>query len=86
MNTKINYQMWHPIENAPNDLDQIILYCGEFTCIGRWNEYYKEWEDDQGIGKLRIQPSHWMPIPEPPKEKLDEDYYKIATARIETAK
>ena len=74
--------MWQSIENAPKDLDQIILYCGDFTCMGRWSEDYEEWEDDEGMGKLRIQPSHWMPLPEPPEEKLDEDYYEIAKARV----
>jgi len=67
---KTNQPMWQSIENAPKNLNQIILYCGEFICMGRWSEYYKEWEDDAGMGKLRIQPSHWMPIPEPPSRPI----------------
>ena len=64
---------WQPIETAPKDFNQLILYCGEFICMGRWSEYYKEWEDDCGIERLRIQPSHWMLLPEPPKQEKNDE-------------
>ena len=64
---------WQPIETAPKGDNQLILYCGEFICVGRWSDYYKEWEDDLGIGGLRKQPSHWMPLPNPPKTGDIED-------------
>ena len=39
--------------------------------MGRWSDYYKEWEDDLGIGGLRKQPSHWMSLPNPPNNKTN---------------
>lgn len=45
--------------------------------IGRWDWYYAEggdgyhpgataWVDDEGI-QQSVEPTHWMPLPEPPK-------------------
>ena len=57
---------WEPIETAPKDGDEILLYS-----MGDIGVCY--WRDDQvmtgwtwGLKQPFNLPSHWMPLPEPP--------------------
>lgn len=71
---------WMPIETAPKDGRMVLLgFAGEsqIVCVGQWVEmsvnadYYDMlpcwvgwvW----GSPSALIDPSHWMPLPEPPK-------------------
>ena len=59
---------WKTIDSAPRD--QIILahnpkWVGA-PCIMEWDEIYQNWfVHDYGDG-VTPQPTHWMPLPEPP--------------------
>lgn len=64
---------WKPIETAPKDGAFILAYWDEATYphdienryeIVRWIN--GEWrnENDEDL----IKPTHWMPLPDPPKE------------------
>lgn len=63
---------WQPIETAPKDEHtDILLYGilvhtgGAYMDIGRWTNYqggFWSWSADDS------EPTHWMPLPEPPKE------------------
>ncbi len=64
---------WQPIETAPKDGTDILLaahWRGErwLQGIGRWrDERYQE--NTPGWGwTWYASPSHWMPLPNPPKE------------------
>jgi hypothetical protein len=59
---------WQPIETAPKD-GRLILAAHDETYQGgvvviSWRHEYNAWADyDCDFWK----PSHWMPLPEPPK-------------------
>lgn len=53
---------WRPIETAPKDGTVIDLWVPEF---GRLTNEWFDPEDDSWT--FPGQPTHWMPIPEPPK-------------------
>jgi len=67
---------WRPIETAPKDATKILLYYRDrilgqhLMGIGHWqlgpvDETYpcRNW-----IWNYVCPPSHWMPLPEPPKD------------------
>lgn len=62
---------WQPIETAPKDGTEILLYVGIMKhdyAVAHWNERY--WQ--MGVHQDRFysefgQPTHWMPLPEAPK-------------------
>jgi hypothetical protein len=64
---------WQPIETAPKDGTPVLLF-GKFTSlsgaeggyIGQWFQGYS----DRGwwvVSALPFFPTHWMPLPEPPR-------------------
>lgn len=63
---------WQPIKTAPKR-EAVIIYADGIVGEGDW-KYYGEDEDqgwwwanlDDEYGQ-RIYPTHWMPLPEPPK-------------------
>lgn len=72
---------WQPIETAPKDGTRIMLFCsGKYGAVfGHWNkdQYSKKprpyWTNDKeqlwGVYDTRAnQPTHWKPLPKPPKE------------------
>ena len=68
---------WQPIDTAPKDID-ILLHCPAIGAVrGRWSDekFARNprpfWTHDRaqlfGIRLARNdQPTHWMPLPEPP--------------------
>jgi hypothetical protein len=69
LNTRAHRPGWMPIETAPKDETRVRLLCpdGEDTgyfCAYPWNDSIPgEWSTDKGYGE----PSHWQPLPKPPK-------------------
>lgn len=70
---------WRPIETAPKDGAAVLLYYGddyyvmEGKCFpvkssfqGRASSY--KWVSAVDMGDL--EPTHWMPLPNPPEERL----------------
>jgi hypothetical protein len=64
---------WQPIETAPKDGTPIWLFYPEAheqdrQAVGWWVNDFREprWMDHADAHDF-IQPSHWMPLPEPPK-------------------
>jgi hypothetical protein len=63
---------WQPIETVMGG-DRVLLCLGGLdVCIGTRDPYTSKWSDD-GIEPMPfiIQPTHWMPLPEPPDEKAE---------------
>lgn len=69
---------WQPIETAPKDEKILLARAGQWVDIGEWEDdrhakkprpYWtanREW----WAGKMAMreqQPTHWMPLPPPPK-------------------
>lgn len=62
---------WQPIETAPFDVT-ILAYCriyGRSVRIKKRieNTNYGEWDDPITGDWGGLPPTHWMPLPEPPK-------------------
>lgn len=66
---------WQPIETAPKDTS--VLVVGEYGYV--WVAKYEyvgpragtRWETF-GLGRLPFEPTHWMPLPKPPKKAKGE--------------
>jgi len=64
---------WQPIETAPRDGTYIILarLDGDYVevCGGDWNLYPKEGQEGlHGFEAWMSNATHWMPIPDFPKD------------------
>ena len=68
---------WRPIETAPKDGTNILLREGSDVSQGGWltgmaqgteDEHYAGWWSVNCFDN----PTHWMPLPQPPKEADDE--------------
>ena len=75
---------WQPIETAPKDGTVVLAFTASEGRRAMWPAYYKEDSGDwtQVSGPF-IQPTHWMPMPEPPPvlpEVADEAWLPIDTA------
>jgi hypothetical protein len=68
---------WQPIETAPKDATAVLLWPDIPVCIYRGNApaeivlgYYlpvdREWYNPER--QHTFDPTHWMPLPEPPQE------------------
>ena len=58
---------WQPIETAPKDGTRILAWHWHWS---KQEEVIARWSDDQwqnAWSELTIHPTHWMPLPEPPK-------------------
>jgi hypothetical protein len=71
---------WQPIETAPKDGTEILIWDGTWvhTTVRVFNDWLGSsggvpFFDDDGSdreyapGHLYLAPTHWMPLPEPPK-------------------
>lgn len=74
---------WQPIETAPKDETEILVYGEETRTIAGWGMIYspygdarrKGWRceatpDIEGHASDGIEPTHWMPLPAPPREPV----------------
>lgn len=60
---------WQPIETAPRNGKEILCLCANGDCHVVYGHYYNgglshEWA--QFAGDKSFNPTHWMPLPEPP--------------------
>ena len=57
-------RIWEAISTAPRDGARIVVYDGKTVLMARWSEKFNDWINLSGV--WAIQPTHWMPLPEPP--------------------
>lgn len=62
---------WKPIETAPKDGTEIVALVSGVPYIVSWTTHGKQhaepwWRDREGYGLT--EPTHWMPLPDPPGE------------------
>lgn len=60
---------WQRIETAPKDGVDILICSCEGVQIAWWCENYSEFLDGHEIAWA--EPTHWMPLPEPPAQQAE---------------
>lgn len=68
----MNMTGWQPIETAPKDReDGILIFCPTFY-QGKGGYLQGVWLKDHWASPMsylrKLQPSHWMPLPDPPEK------------------
>jgi hypothetical protein len=64
---------WQPIETAPKDGTHVVLLvpgCRSVAVVGHWFDFGQVVHGVTGFWEAsatQIAPTHWMPLPEPPK-------------------
>jgi hypothetical protein len=60
---------WQPIETVPKDGDYILVWNSYGVTMVYWDSEWESWIIDSNcpIGLKGTEPTHWMPLPEPPK-------------------
>lgn len=70
--TKVGDKWTPTAERLPEDGEIVLVYAkDEEHVVARWHKKWKEWENwnSQESHILRFEEvTHWMPLPEPPKE------------------
>jgi hypothetical protein len=64
---------WQPIHTAPKNAEPILLSDGSGVSVGCWSGRWvavandrPAWEHDgEGFVSLDLDPTHWMPLPDP---------------------
>ena len=63
--------VWMPIDTAPKDGSAVLVWDGYNQTTAIWCAEFTGWElavpSDGYIDSNCISPTHWMPLPEPPK-------------------
>jgi hypothetical protein len=59
---------WQPIDTAPKDYTYILLWNGNWHWIGMWDGNASKWEIDGDQYEEDLKPTHWVPLPAPPKK------------------
>lgn len=62
---------WQPIETAPQDGRRVLLWAKQWEAPNTGQFYGEHWKIDGQLGPFAYPPTHWMPLPTPPKETLE---------------
>lgn len=62
----MNTDQWQPIETAPKDKSDVLLYDGDEITIG-YHSTFGGWMDKTDPeDRWDFRPTHWMPLPSLP--------------------
>ena len=60
---------WQPIETAPKNGRILISRVGHpWVFAAEWSERHRHWATGPSLMDFFANPTHWMPLPQPPKE------------------
>ena len=64
---------WQPIETAPKDGTQILIWDGNVRIVAEWGDVPGDlrmgwWATNKSYLDSPYEPTHWAPIPEPPND------------------
>jgi hypothetical protein len=67
---------WQSIETAPKDGSAILIWPAQSAFTGndtisyvvRWSDWKEAWIEASGEEYDTFYPTHWMPLPPPPKK------------------
>ena len=66
---------WEPIKTAPKDRTLLLCLDGKSVALGIWKKTFdgEMWVNEEYAETipLYLEPTHWMPLPEPPKEEWE---------------
>ncbi len=69
---------WQPIETAPKSGGKVLVWDPEwdkYPAIAAYDAKYGRWADEDydpdEDPRWHLTPTHWMPLPEPPKPHTD---------------
>ena len=80
----VSRMVWQPIATAPKPTDDTVIHVllafhypnGKYwgCMVMAWNRHNQDWDDGMGNSTSdrdaeSEMPTHWMPLPEPPKEQ-----------------
>jgi hypothetical protein len=60
---------WQPIETAPKDGSEILTFGSIGIMVVFWRDGF--WREKANFLGLRNPPTHWMPLPNPPKQEKE---------------
>ena len=63
---------WKPIETAPKDGTEILVWDKWDRTAAYWSEVDKIWRVAGALEDDLATPTHWMPLPDPPTAKINE--------------
>ena len=71
---------WQPIDTAPEDGEQMLLWDGGVVVFGWFNDNADRWcfmdiltgGVEQWPLDIDIGPTHWWPLPEPPEDDVPD--------------
>jgi hypothetical protein len=59
---------WQPIDTAPSNHFPVLTWSiGQGRCVAFLDVNFDWWSIPLGQKKMKFKPTHWMPLPEPPK-------------------
>ena len=81
----MNTNTWQPIETAPKDGTRILVWFEQFVIGQRVDIFHYAWSDhrwygDGGLG-YGLNPSHWIPLPNPPHQAVIQVKKKASRKR-----
>ena len=74
----LSFRQWRPMKDAPRDGTDIIVYDGDVRTISTFGKtahvpiygFLKmAWSDPYDADLMDPEPSHWMPLPDPPEDE-----------------
>jgi len=58
---------WQPISIAPENDEAVLIYIDKVYIAWRPNPMLNIWNCPELGGRIKIEPTHWMPLPKPPE-------------------